>query len=474
VSVSLLTKATSHVAPAQSTAETLTNNSVTASLAAGAKSPVSAPFESSDATDATIRNDTAPSLPQNQLSSLVCIPNVIAAGDPLTCELRVAADSAANAIQLTSSSPQVKLPATVVTRPNQSRLTFQLNADPAAQQQLVTVSALSGGTTVQATIEVASAAHPILTVPQNQTTTRGTPNRFTVSAVDPANLPVALTASGLPAGATFDAASGGFEWTPSVAQAGRYMVTFTATNAAAQSSSARVAIDVTSGTPTVANVEQPCSPGAIASLRGVSLAEPGFGLADVTGNSTDLGGTKVEVNGVYVPVLSASPTEVHFVCPTMSPGTQLEVAVEGPAGASDSVNMVVQSASPEIFSMGGPGRKQGIVTFAGTEDLAMVRNAEVAAHPAQPGDQILLWGTGFGTSNEVPSGTMSVKIGGVDAPVECVSAVLGQLGVYTVQVRVPVPMVFGEEVPAQIQVIGSDGKVFNSHIVTIGVEPAME
>jgi uncharacterized protein (TIGR03437 family) len=295
-----------------------------------------------------------------------------------------------------------------------------------------------------------------------------------VSAADPTELPVQLAASGLPAGATFNAASGDFEWTPTVAQSGTYAVTFTATNPAARSSSARVAIDVTSGTPTVANAEQPCSPGAVAFVTGSSLAEPGPVLADATGDSTDLGGTKVKVNGVYVPILSASQTEVRFVCPTLSPGTQFEVGVESPAGVTGSLSMVMQSASPEIFSIGGSGQKQGVVTFIGTTDLAMARNAQVAAHPAQPGDEILLWGTGFGTSSEVLSGTVSVNIGGVDAQVESVSAVPGQAGVYTVQLRVPVSTVFGEEVPAQLQVTGSDGKVFRSNVVRIAVEPVMQ
>jgi uncharacterized protein (TIGR03437 family) len=100
----------------------------------------------------------------------------------------------------------------------------------------------------------------------------------------------------------------------------------------------------------------------------------------------------------------------------------------------------------------------------------MARNAQVAAHPAQPGDEIVLWGTGFGTSSEV----LSVNIGGVDAQVESVKAAPGQAGVYTVQLRVPVPTVFSEEVPAQLQVTGSDGKVFHSNSVTIAVEPAMQ
>jgi ELWxxDGT repeat protein len=55
--------------------------------------------------------------------------------------------------------------------------------------------------------------------------------QFTVTAGDPNDQPpnsVTLSASGLPAGATFAPATGVFAWTPSEAQQGQYIVTFTA------------------------------------------------------------------------------------------------------------------------------------------------------------------------------------------------------------------------------------------------------
>lgn len=52
---------------------------------------------------------------------------------------------------------------------------------------------------------------------------------FTVSATDPDNDTVTLSASGLPSGATFNATTGVFDWTPGYTAAGTYQVTFTAT-----------------------------------------------------------------------------------------------------------------------------------------------------------------------------------------------------------------------------------------------------
>jgi PKD repeat protein len=51
---------------------------------------------------------------------------------------------------------------------------------------------------------------------------------FTVTATDPEGLPVTLTVAGLPFGATF--AGNVFSWTPNFAQAGVYVVTFTASD----------------------------------------------------------------------------------------------------------------------------------------------------------------------------------------------------------------------------------------------------
>ena len=104
----------------------------------------------------------------------------------------------------------------------------------------------------------------------------------------------------------------------------------------------------------------------------------------------------------------------------------------------------------------------------------MTRHAQFAAHPAQPGETILFLGTGFGAVVDAFPGTVSVQIGGVDAEVEGLSAVPSHSGLYTLQVRVPVPMVFGDEVPVEVQVTGPDGKVFRSTGITIAIEPAGE
>src|SRR5262249_22315575 len=56
-----------------------------------------------------------------------------------------------------------------------------------------------------------------------------------------------LSASGLPSGATFDAASGTFEWTPAQGDLGKHTVRFVATNALGNSITKDVDIVITGG-----------------------------------------------------------------------------------------------------------------------------------------------------------------------------------------------------------------------------------
>jgi uncharacterized protein (TIGR03437 family) len=289
-------------------------------------------------------------------------------------------------------------------------------------------------------------------------------------AVDPAELPVQLTASDVPEGASFDGVRGRFEWTPTASHAGKYAVTFKAVNAAGQTSSAQVAIDVTSGDPTLSQAERMCSPGAVASLSGSWLAEPGSSLSDPSGEAADLGGTKVRVNGQYVPLLLASATRVQFLCPAMEPETPLEVVVETAKGNTEPLKLKMQSASPWVFVVDASGQMQDAVASIGMPEMAAAWNAE-AAHP---GDEVLIWASGLGLSTEPWARNVSVNVGGVDAGVEAVRAVPGQAGVYTVQVRLPYQRVSGNEVPVQLQVIDRDGKRFSSNSINIAVEPVTQ
>jgi uncharacterized protein (TIGR03437 family) len=104
----------------------------------------------------------------------------------------------------------------------------------------------------------------------------------------------------------------------------------------------------------------------------------------------------------------------------------------------------------------------------------MMRNFRVPAHPAQPGDQILIWASGLGSAVETSAGTVLVKLGDAAAKVESVNAVPGQAGLYTIQIEVPAVVAFGDALPVQVQVATPDGRQFNSNTVTATIEPVRQ
>ncbi|MBI1787813.1 MAG: putative Ig domain-containing protein, partial [Acidobacteria bacterium] len=81
-----------------------------------------------------------------------------------------------------------------------------------------------------------------LNAPAQSSVDAGSTLRFTVSASDPKQLATVISVSGLPSGASFDARTGSFVWTPTRAQGGLHRVTFVATNLMLLSTSREAAI----------------------------------------------------------------------------------------------------------------------------------------------------------------------------------------------------------------------------------------
>jgi uncharacterized protein (TIGR03437 family) len=411
----------------------------------------------------------APASNAAQALSLGCVPARVVAGGQALCELRLPAGSDASEIQVSSSSGSVRVPRRVQSRAGESRLKFQLSADAAAAGQMVTVTAASGNALAQETVLVAPAEAPLLQVAGKQFARFGKTLRFDISAGEGSGLPVQLMAADLPAGASFDAASGRFEWTPSESQQGSRIVSFAA-NAGGQSATARVTIDVDSGAPVIdQSAAFACSPGAIGSLQGKWLSGSAHGSTDLSGEALSLEGTGVKVNGEFAPVIEVSMSRVQFVCPALPAGTPLSVAVTTGAAETAALQSVMQAASPAIFSLNGSGDEQGVVSFARADELTTARDSRLAGRPAQAGDEILIWGTGFGSMD---ARSLRVEVGGAAAAVESVNAVPGQAGVYTIRARVAAAATPDAAASVRVLVYSPDGRQFESNTVTVALEAA--
>jgi uncharacterized protein (TIGR03437 family) len=405
----------------------------------------------------------------NKPLTLSCSPRILGAGATASCELRMPVSPVPLRFQVTANSAQVRPPAAVVSRSNQSSLTFQVSSEATAKSDQAVVTASLGDSQAQDKITVISADRPVLINPGTRTGRIGERLEFLATGVDPNDLPLQLAASSVPPGASFDPASGRFEWTPSAAQTGTHRFVYSATNSARQSSTAQLTIEVDSGKPALTPSERfMCSPSSVATLAGKWLAAPATILSDLSGSSMDLGGTKVTVNGRYVPVLFISETAVKFLCPNLEAGTPLSVVVETASASTDPLTTTMQEASPVILSLNDSGEGQGLISFVGEMEIVMARNFRGPGHPAQSGDPVVIWATGLGPAVE-NSRVLTVKLGGVPAVVDSIQAVAGLAGVYAIQVHVPAATPVGDTVPIQLEVTASS-RAFESPSVTLAVE----
>jgi uncharacterized protein (TIGR03437 family) len=377
-------------------------------------------------------------------------------------------------VALSSSSEDLKLPAAVATRPGQSSLDFEVVADLATKHQAARISARYGASIVEQDLELSAQTAPVLTAPKRQLAKFGKVVRFTITASDSSG-PISLTASGLPAGASWDVSTGEFVWTPNKSQVGQHKVTFTAINSADISTTERVRIGVGSGKPVIRAVvnaatnspDAACSPGSVASLLGKWLSD-GTRVADPSGSSLELAGTRVYVNGTPAPVLYADSTRVDFLCPQIRTGTVLEAVIETEAGRSEVVKTVMQQLSPGIFSLDGSGHGQGLVSLGGAPELAAVRDFTNAGQPAQPGDYLSIRATGL-RLDEPSAGMPLVKIGGIPVQINAIDKVVGFAGVFDIRVQLPEGVSTGPDVPLTLEFPGQDNGVSNT--VSIAIEP---
>jgi uncharacterized protein (TIGR03437 family) len=358
------------------------------------------------------------------------------------------------------------MPRSVTTRPGQTSVEFRLDRAPSAGDQEAVITAQLGSDSVQETVDVGAGRRQV-TVPAKQFAKYGTTLHFQVSA----DASATLAAGSLPPGAHFDPSSGNFDWTPQAGQRGVYDIQFTAAGSLTGAlEPGHVTVDVDSGAPVVTQVvnaasrssQSACSSGAIGSLEGEWLAEAS---ADSESSSGPRPGTVVRINGQTAPVLYSSATRLDFLCPDSVPGTELNVIVETSQGSSSPVSTISQVAAPGIFSVDGSGSGQAMVVHAGSQLLAMVRNYDQAAEPAQAGDRLELYATGIGHAARI-----RVKIGALEIEPDSVDAVPGLPGLYKVAFTVPQGLAPGNSTSLSLAVDLPGGVTTDTNQVGLAIE----
>ncbi len=228
-----------------------------------------------------------------------------------------------------------------------------------------------------------------------------------------------------------------------------------------------------------------CSPGGLATLLGSGWTGAQNEKATSSPLPTQLAGVQVMVNGVAAPLLFASDTQVNFQCPVLPQGTAMEIQMESASGVLPSpIQTVMQPVVPVLFKFDATGR--GLVTIAGTDEVAMTTADRIPSRPAKPGEYLTMEASGLGeVVDGVDAGTaaplnrpvptkikIKVVLGSVEIDPEFAGLAPGTVGLYQVNVQVPAQTSASAAVPLYLKMTLPDGTVVQSNTVTVAVADA--
>jgi uncharacterized protein (TIGR03437 family) len=225
-----------------------------------------------------------------------------------------------------------------------------------------------------------------------------------------------------------------------------------------------------------------CSPGSLASIFGSGFTSGAKDGATTMPFPTELAGVRLDVDGVPAPLLYVSDQLINFQCPNADQGSSVTMVVKGTDGETAKVELTQVEASPGIFSINESGQGQGAVLVAGTSLIAGAVGP--GSRPIHPGEYIEVFATGLGpTDFLVNPGTpapntkliraarpVSLTIGGEQLEPTFAGLAPGFVGLFQLNVQVPMDTSTGVAIPLLVNVTLSDGTVVTSNIVTIAIE----
>lgn len=408
--------------------------------------------------------------------ALSCTPGYASGRQSVICEVSLdhAPLDESTAILLSSDNPNVRVPASVSARPGQTAIRFQAEFTPPDAQITTVISAQEGSAAVQTNLTLSPSRPPSLTVPDKATARPGSTVRFQATATDSNDVRLTAAAANLPPGSHFDAASGRFEWQPSESDLGEHRIAFSAVNAANDRIAKTVSLYVDSGQPTIAALQNgassgaaaACSPGSVATLTGHSLYAGDMPMSDYSGASTELGGTRVNVNGAFVPVLYGSAEKVSFLCPAGLPGgSALQIMVQTSEGASNMLTSEVADSAPGIFTSDSLEGSKALA-LAASGELSQIPTPEKAGLPILPRSALVLLATGVPCSPG-SMGQLLAKVAQQYVAIQSVHPAGQRAGVC--EISIEAPDISGDSLPVELETLGSDGRLRASNVATVSV-----
>jgi len=215
------------------------------------------------------------------------------------------------------------------------------------------------------------------------------------------------------------------------------------------------------GVVNAASFQATIAAGGFVTIQGTNLAGStrGWVASDIVNGAlpTQLDNVSVTIDNKAAYVAYVSPTQINVQAPADAAIGPVPVQVTYNGNTSQPGSTMLQSAAPAFFLWNG---KYAVATRA---DFSLVGPANlfqgVTTVPAKPGDVVILWGTGFGsTIPSVAPGTVppsdqiasvanavTVTIGGVPATVAGAALAPGNAGLYQVAVQVPAGLADGDQ-----------------------------
>ena len=187
------------------------------------------------------------------------------------------------------------------------------------------------------------------------------------------------------------------------------------------------------------------APGGLIAIFGDGLSKPGTT-------------TKVEVGDQPASVTAAFPFQINAQIPLgVAPGTQV-LRVTSPFGVSEQT-IEIQSLAPAVFRL--DPLPLGLDKTAVNKGATINQDAKLnlPSNPARRGTVVVVFGTGFGAvkSDAAPVSTLTpvtASLGGQDIPVSFAGLTPGFIGLYQVNVPIPVNTPPGLDLPIYFRIGG--------------------
>jgi uncharacterized protein (TIGR03437 family) len=207
--------------------------------------------------------------------------------------------------------------------------------------------------------------------------------------------------------------------------------------------------------------------GSVTTIFGANLALQGTAAsATFVPLPTSLSGVMVTVDSFPAPLWYVSPGQISFQIPWDEPlAGASSIQVYNGLGVSDAVTATLSPYAPGVFEYSpSAGDTEGVITHA---DYSLV----TAAKPAVPGEEIVVWMTGFGdvavvpdTGFESPLGATAATLptatlAGANVTVIYAGLTYGAIGLTQVQIQLPGTLPAGNPLSLQVTAGGSSSQI---------------